>query len=106
MPQSGRDPVVHKNHIEVRGHHSEFAALRHDVLKRFKGASFYKVPHHSDSFKEGMSLPFSNVAIGTTGSRSGKGDTGRDAVHKSERSAEGGPLARCIAMRYRARGAL
>src|SRR4030042_1829714 len=37
-----RDPVVHKNHIEVRGHHSEFAALRHDVLKRFKGASFYK----------------------------------------------------------------
>ncbi|OGP83789.1 MAG: hypothetical protein A2Z08_02740 [Deltaproteobacteria bacterium RBG_16_54_11] len=43
MPQSGRDPVVHKNHIEVRGCHSDFAALRHDVLKRFKGASLYKL---------------------------------------------------------------
>jgi hypothetical protein len=31
-----RDPVVRKNHIEVRGHHLDFAALRHDVLKRFK----------------------------------------------------------------------
>ena len=57
----------------VRGRHSDFAAFpasgsrspylylyieereRHDVLKRFKGASLYKVPHHSDSFKEGMS---------------------------------------------------
>jgi hypothetical protein len=90
MPQSGRDPVVHKNHIEVRGHHLEFTAFpasgsrnpylyieereRHDVLKSFKGASLYKAE--------------------------------RDAVHKSERSAEGGPLARCIAMRYRARGPL
>ena len=117
-----RDPVVHKNHIEVRGHHSDFAALRHDVLKSFKGASFYKVPHHSDSFKEGMSLPLSNVAIGSTGSRSGKGDTRRDAVHKSERSAplhskkqaEGAPLGRmwgpasgrCIAMRHRVRADL
>jgi hypothetical protein len=56
MPQSGRDPVIRKNHIEVRGRHSDFAAFpasgsrnpylyieereRHDVLKRFKGASF------------------------------------------------------------------
>jgi hypothetical protein len=30
-----RDPVVRKNYIEVRGRHSDFAALRHDVLKRF-----------------------------------------------------------------------
>jgi hypothetical protein len=50
-----RDPVVRKNNIEVRGRHSYFAALRHDVLKRFKGSSLYKVPHHSASFKEGMS---------------------------------------------------
>jgi len=51
------DPVVRKNHIEVRGHHSYFAAFpasgsrnpylyieereRHDVLERFKGASLY-----------------------------------------------------------------
>jgi len=36
-----RDPVVRKNHIEVQGRHSYFAALRHDVLERFKGASLY-----------------------------------------------------------------
>jgi len=41
-----RDPVVSKNHIEVRSRHSYFAALRHDVLKRFKGSSLYKVPHY------------------------------------------------------------
>jgi len=58
--------------------HSDFAALRHDVLKRFKGASLYKVPHHSDSFKEGMSLPLSIIETRMSGSRSGKSDTGRD----------------------------
>jgi hypothetical protein len=32
---------------------------------------------HSDIVKDGVSLPLSNVAIGTTGSRSGKSDRSR-----------------------------
>jgi len=66
-----RDPVVFKNHIEVRGRHSDFAAFpasgsrnpylyieereRHDVLKRFKGASLYRVsPPFLKNIKDGM----------------------------------------------------
>jgi len=42
-----RHPI--NKHIRLVGgrpatsRHSDFAALRHDVLKRFKGASLYKV---------------------------------------------------------------
>jgi len=53
-----RDPVVRKNHIEVRGRHSDFAALRHDVLKRFKGASLCKV---------GRDLRLKNLGAGVGG---------------------------------------
>jgi len=51
-----RDPVVCKNHIEVRGRHSDFAALRHVVLKRFKGASLYRVsrPSFYKNINDGM----------------------------------------------------
>ena len=64
--------------------------------KRIKGDMFFKLSHfvapyscpkflslrkagchkvtHSDIFIDGVSLPLSNVAIGTTGSRSGKSD--------------------------------
>jgi hypothetical protein len=38
--------------------HSDFAALRHDVLKRFKGASLYKVSRSTfyKNINDGMSL--------------------------------------------------
>jgi predicted AAA+ superfamily ATPase len=38
--------------------HSDFAALRHDDLKRFKGASLYKVsrPAFYKNINDGMSL--------------------------------------------------
>jgi len=45
-----RDPVVIKNHIEVRGHHLDFAAQRYDDLRRFKRSIIIQrgVGHHLD----------------------------------------------------------
>jgi hypothetical protein len=45
--------------------HSDFAALRHDVLKGFKGASLYKVsrPAFYKNLNEGMSPATGRVSL-------------------------------------------